>query len=168
MKETIDASQVDEHTVVRDVLDYAVEDHALFEPGQGVCFLGGELLLENRLPRQDNVVPAPIHTDDFELELQSAERFQVLDRLDVDQGARQKGTDTDIDSQATLDPVDDPTMDDVACLVTLFDIRPDLHPLGLLLGEQDVAFRIFGALQQYLNIIANVDGQIALEIDEFR
>ena len=168
VQQPIDATEIDEDAIVRDVLDHAVQDHPFFQHRQGLGLLGGEFLLQNCFARQDHVVSSPVHTDDLELELPTSERFQILDWFDIHQGAGQKGPNSHIHSQATLDPVDDPAVNDVAGLVALLDIRPDHHPLGLLLREQHVSFRILGALQQYLHVVTDIDREISLEIDEFR
>src|SRR5512134_2612555 len=55
----------------------------------------------------------------------------------------------DVDRQPALDALDDASDDDLPLGVGLFDLVPDLHLLGLLARQHDVAFTIFRTLQQH-------------------
>ena len=72
-------------------------------------------------------------------EVLAAERVEVADGANVDLAAGEEGADADVDGEAALHPLDDPAHDDAALLVGALDVVPDLHLLGLLLGEDDVA-----------------------------
>src|SRR5687768_2330097 len=62
----------------------------------------------------------------------------------VDLRAGQERADADVHRQTALDPFDDPSDHDLAIGIGLFDLVPDLHLLGLLAREDDVAFAILG------------------------
>ena len=52
-------------------------------------------------------------------------------------------------------------------LVGLLDLVPDLHLLGLLAREDDVAFTVLGALEQDVDDVARLRGDLAVLVDEF-
>ena len=126
---------------------------------EGLGLLLGEFLLEDRLARQDDVVAPPVEADDLELKLFTLEGFEVLDRLDIDQGTGQERPQTNVDRQTTLDPIDDPARDDLTFLVRFFDLLPNPHALGFGLRQKDVTFLVFGLLEKNLDLIAdrNID-----------
>ncbi len=54
----------------------------------------------------------------------------------------------DVHGEAPLDPVDDAAPDGRAGAVGLLDLVPDLHLLGFVLGKDDVAVLVLGALEE--------------------
>ena len=91
VQETVDATEIDEHAVVGDVLDDTPEDSTLLELGERLLLLLLVFLLEHGLARQHDVVAPSIEADDLELQLLPAQRVEMFDRLDVDQRPGQKG-----------------------------------------------------------------------------
>ena len=68
----------------------------------------------------------------------------------------------DVDGETTLDAVDHTAVDDLAFLVAVLDLLPDAHALCLDLGEHDVAFGALGLLEQDFDLVADVDGRLAV------
>ena len=167
VEQAVDAAQVDEDAVVRDVLDHAWKPCPLLELGQGLGLLLGVLLLENRAPRQHDVVAPAIQADHLELEFLALERLKVLDRLDVHQGTRQEGTQADIDGQASLDAIDHTARDHLSFLEAVLDLRPDSHALGLDLGQHHVPVGTLCLLEQHLDIVADADLKFVAPGSEF-
>ncbi len=66
VQQAVDAAEVDERTVVGDVLDHAVDDLTLFEVLHQLLTLLGAGLFENRAARHDDVAAAAIHLEDLE------------------------------------------------------------------------------------------------------
>jgi hypothetical protein len=56
--------------------------------------------------------------------------------------------------------------DDLAFGIGLLDLVPDLHLLGFFARENDVALTVFGALEQHVDGVARLDGNLAGLIDE--
>src|SRR5688572_439512 len=166
VEEAVDPAQVDEHAVVGDVLDHAREHRALAQPRQGLGLLLLVLLLEHRLARQHDVVAPAVEADDLELQLLAAQRLEVLDRLDVHQLARQEGAHAHVHGQTPLDAVDHPALDDLAFLEAVLDVGPHPHPLGLLLGEEDVPLDVLGLLEQHVDVVADLDVDLARRVGE--
>ena len=166
MQQAVDAAEVDEHAVVGDVLDHALEPLALLQALERLALLALVLLLQDGLARQDDVVAPPVEADDLELELAALEALEVLHRLDVGERARQEGADADVDRQAALDAIDDPALDDAALLEAVLHVGPDAHARRLGVGQQDVAFEVLGLLEEHLDVVADRDGQLALFVEE--
>src|SRR5216684_3851954 len=66
VQEAVDAAEIDERTVIGDVLDDAVDDLALFEVLHQFLALFGAGLFENRAARHHDVAAAAIHLEDLE------------------------------------------------------------------------------------------------------
>ncbi len=79
----------------------------------------------------------------------------------IDLRARQERAHADVHGEAALDPFDDAADDDLALGIGLLDLVPDLHLLGLLAREDDVAFAVLGALEQDVDGIAGLHGHLA-------
>ena len=84
----------------------------------------------------------------------SAQRVEVADGTHVDLRSREKRADADVHCQAALDALDDAADDDLLLGVGLLDLVPDLHLLGLLARQHDVAFAVFRPLEQDVDGVA--------------
>src|SRR5262249_7890856 len=156
VKEAVDAAEIDEGAVVGDVLHHAAGDHALVEHGQRVLALLLALLLQDHPAGEHDVAPAAVELDDARLDVLADHRVQVLHRTEVDLRAGQERLDPDVDGQAALDDLDDLPVDRRALLVSAGDDVPDLDLVGLLLGEDDEAFRVFLRLEVDLDLLADL------------
>ena len=157
VQQAVDAAEVDERSVLGEVLDDAAQDLALFELRQRLLLLCRVLDLEDRLARQHDVAAALVDLDHAHAELLADQALQVAHRPDVDQRAGQERGQTDVDLQPALDAVDHAADDRLAGLVGLLDDVPDLEPLGLLLGQHDVAVAVLGLLEQDVDLVADLD-----------
>ncbi len=167
VQQAVDAAEVDERPVVGDVLDDALEHLALGQRLERVLLLLGVLLLEQRLAGQHDIAALLVDLDDAHPQLLAAQGVEVADRTNVNLRAGKKGADADVDRQAALDPLDDPADDDLAIGIGLLDLVPDLHLLGFFAREDDVAFAIFGALEEDVDDVAGLDGDLAGLVEEF-
>src|SRR6202165_4051267 len=91
MQQAVDAAEIDERTVIGDVLDHAVDDLAFFEILHQFLALFGTGLLEHRAARYHDVAAAAIHLEDLERLRIVHQRRYVADRADIDLRARQEG-----------------------------------------------------------------------------
>ena len=121
-----------------------------------VLLLLGVLLFEQRLAREHDVAALLVDLDDAHAQLLPAQRVEVAHRAHVDLRSRQERADADVDREAALDALDDAADDDLALGVGLLDLVPDLHLLGFFAREDDVAFAIFGALEQHVDDVAGL------------
>jgi hypothetical protein len=166
VQQTVDAAEIDEETVVGDVLVHDLLALALLEALEGLTLLALVLLLQHGLARQDDVVAPAVEADDLELEVAALQALEVLHRLDVGERTGQEGADADVDGQAALDAIDDPALDDAAFLEAVLHVGPDAHARRLGVGEQDVAFEVLGLFEEHFHVIAHSDGQLPLFVVE--
>src|SRR5262249_54952406 len=162
VEQSVDAAEVDERSVLGEVLHRAAQDLALLEILEGLLLLLRVLLLENRLAREDDVAAPLVDLDDAHPELLPAERVEIPDGPDVDEGAGKECRDADVHLEAALDAIDDVAEARLARLEGALDLVPDLHLLGLLLGEHDVAVGVLRALEEDLDPVPHLHGELAV------
>ena len=161
VEQAVDAAEIDERAVVGDVLDDAAQDLAFGERVERVLLLLGVLFFEEHLAREHDVAALLVDLDDAHAQLLAAQRVEVANGADVDLRAGQERADADVDGEAALDALDDAADDDLALGVGLLDLVPDLHLLGFFAREHDVAFAVFGALEQHVDDVAGLHGDLA-------
>src|SRR5262249_45149212 len=69
VQEAVDAAEIDERTVLGEVLDDTVDDLAFLELLERLALELGALLLEEHAARQDDVAALLVELDDLELEV---------------------------------------------------------------------------------------------------
>ena len=151
VQQTVDAAEVDERAVVRDVLHGAGERHTLRQHFHRVLLLFLPLLLEYGAAREDHVAAAAIELDDLRADQLANHRREVLHRAQIDLGARQECLDADVDGQAALDDLDDAPLHRDTLLVRARDGVADLGqlPAEFLRGDRALA------------LVADVDEDLA-------
>jgi hypothetical protein len=132
---------------------------------RGLLLLG-VLFLEQRLARKHDVPALLVDLDHAHPQLLAAQRVQIADGTHIDLRSGQERADTDVHGQTALDALDDAADDDLAILVGLLDLVPNLHLLGLLAREDDVAFTILGALEKHVDGVAGLRSNLAGLVDE--
>ena len=166
VQQAVDPAEIDERAVVGDVLDDAGEDLALGQRVERVLLLLRVLLLEEDLAREHDVAPLLVDLDDAHAQLLAAQGIEVANGADVDLRAGQERADADVHGETALDPLDDPADDDLALGIGLLDLVPNLHLLGFFAREDDVAFAVFGALEQHVDGVARLNGNLTRLVDE--
>ena len=166
VEQPVDAAQIDERAVVGDVLDHAAEDLALGQRVERVLLLLGVLLFEEHLAREHDVAALLVDLDDPHPQLLAAQRVEVADGTHVDLRAGEERADADVHREAALDPLDDAADDDLALGIGLLDFVPDLHLLGFFTREHHVTFAVLGALEQHVDDVAGLHGDLAGLVDE--
>jgi len=156
MQEAVDAAQVDEGSVVGDVLHGPGEDHALGEHLQRVLLLLLALLLQHGTARENHVAPPTVELDDPGPHGLPDHRSQVLHRPQVHLGARQERLHAHVDAEPALDHLDHAPLDRRALLVGLGDGVPHLDLVGLVLGQDDEALGVFLGLEVDLDLLAHL------------
>src|SRR6202000_2836349 len=108
MQQAVDAAEINERTVIGDVLDHAVDHLSLFEVLHQLLALLGAGFFQHRAAGHDDVAAAAIHLEDLERLRVVHQRGDVADRTDVHLRARQEGYGTvEVDGEAALDLVED-------------------------------------------------------------
>src|ERR1700687_3255051 len=91
VQQAVDAAEIDERTVIGDVLDHAVDDLAFFEILHQFLALFGAGLFQHGTARHHDVAAAAIHLEDLERLRIVHQRCDVADRADIDLAAWQEG-----------------------------------------------------------------------------
>src|SRR6202161_279635 len=106
VQQAVDAAEVDERTVIGDVLDDAVDDLALFEVLHQFLALLGSGLFQHGTARHHDVAAAAVHLEDLERLRIVHQGCDVANRADIDLRTRQEGDSAvGIEMEAALDLV---------------------------------------------------------------
>ena len=158
VQQAVDAAEVDERTVVGDVLDHAVDDLTLFEVLHQLLALLGAGLFQHGAAGDDDVAAAAIHLQDLERLRHVHQRADVADRTDVDLRARQERHGAvEIDGEAALDLAGDDAGDLLVALERLLELAPALLAARLVTRQDGFAERVLDALQIDLDGVADLD-----------
>jgi hypothetical protein len=104
VQQAVDAAQVNERTVVGDVLDDAVADFTLLQLADQLGALFGAGFFQDGATRDDDVAARAVHLEDLEGLFLAHQRADVADRTDVDLRTRQEGRGAaQVDGEAALD-----------------------------------------------------------------
>src|SRR6202163_1818150 len=146
VQHAVDAAEVDERTVIGDVLDDAVDDLAFLEILHQFLALFGAGLFQNRAARHHDVAAAAIHFEDLERLGIVHQRRDVADRTDVDLRTRQKGYCTvEVDGEAALDLVEDDAVHLLVIVEGLLELAPAFLAARLVARQHGFAERILDA-----------------------
>ena len=168
VQQAVDAAEVDERTVVGDVLDDAVDNLAFFEVLNDFRTLLGTGLFENGTARNDDVAATLVHLEDFEGLRVVHQRGDVADRTDVDLRTRKEGHGAvQIDGETTLDLVEDDAFDALAGLELGFELDPAFFAASLLARQNSFAEGVFDALDIDFDFVADLQRTVLALDAEF-
>jgi len=163
----IDAAQVNERTVVGEVLDDTLDLLTFLQGFQQSFALGAVLGFQHAAAGNDNVVALLVELDDLELELFAFQVGGVAHRADIDQRTRQERTNAvDVDGEATFDLAVDDALDHFFCSESRFQNNPGFRALGFFTGQLGFAKAIFNRVQSNVDLVTHLDGQLALLVVE--
>ncbi len=156
VQQAVDAAEVNERTVIGDVLDDAVNNLAFFEVLNDFRTLLGTGLFENRTARNDDVAATLVHLEDFEGLRVVHQRRYVADRTNVDLRTRKEGNSAvEIDREAALDLVEDNAFNALASFELGFELDPALFAASLLARQNGFAQSVFDALDINFDFVAD-------------
>src|ERR1051326_5783068 len=153
--QAVHAVEVDERAEVDDVRDLPLDDVAGIELVEDALALVFPLLLENRAPREDDVVPRAVELDHLRPQLLAEELVEILDTADVHERRGQEAPDAEVEDQAALDDLDDAAVDRLARLRGLLDPLPRELEAGALLREDQPAFRVLLREDERVHLLAH-------------
>jgi len=157
MQQTVDAAEIDECTVIGDVLDDAFDDLTLFEVLDDFRTLFGAALFKNGAARNDDVAATLVHLEDFEGLRVMHQRSDITHRADIDLRPRQERNGAvQIDGKAALDLVEDDAFDALAGLELGFELDPAFLTPRFLARENSFAKGVFDALDINFNGVADL------------
>jgi hypothetical protein len=161
VQQAIDAAQVDERTVVGEILDDALDGGALLQIVEQSGTLGAVLLFDHRAARYHDVVALLIELDDLEFERLVFQIRRIAYRPHIDQRTRQEGADiVDLDREAALDAAGDDTDHDFLLFESRFQPRPGARALRLLARQARLAGAVLDAVEGHFDGLA--DGNLDL------
>src|SRR3954454_24136205 len=153
VQQTVDAAEINERTVIGDVLDHAVDDLTLFEVLHQLLALLGAGLFENRAAGHDDVAAAAVHLEDLERLRVVHQRRDVANRTNVDLRARQEGYGpVEVDGETALDLVEDDAVDLFVVLEGLLQLAPALLATRLVARQHGFAEGILNAIEEHLDL----------------
>ena len=98
----------------------------------------------------------------------STKRVEILDRLRIDQRSGKERFDAaDVDGQSAFNALDDAAGDRLVGFERGFDAVPDQHPLRFFAREDDVAAVVFQTLDEHIELVARLDGDLAVIAGDF-
>ncbi len=168
VQQAVDAAEINERTVIGDVLDDAFDHLALFELLDDFRTLFGARFFENGTARNDDIAAALVHFQNLEGLRHVHQGRDVADGADIDLGARQEGHGAvEIDGETALDLVEDLAFDLFALVVKDFEADPAFFAAGLLTGEDSLAHGVLDAVDIDFDFRAHGNGAVAASGAEF-
>ncbi len=168
VQQAVDAAEVNERTVIGDVLDHAVDDLTLFEVLHQFLTLFGAGLFENRATRHHDVAAAAIHLEDLERLRVVHQRSDVADRTDVHLRTRQEGhCAVEVDGEAALDLVEDDAVNLLVVVEGLLELAPALFAAGLVARQNGFAQCVFDPVEEHLDFVADLEFAVTAGAGEF-
>src|SRR5467141_205243 len=158
VQQAVDAAEVDERTVIGDVLDHAVDDLTLFEVLHQFLALLGAGLFQHRAARHHDVAAAAIHLENLERLRIVHQRSYVADRPDIDLRARQEGHGAvEIDGEAALDLIEDDAVHLLVVVESLLELAPAFLAARLVARQHGFAERVLDTVEKHLDLVADLE-----------
>ncbi|MCY1301490.1 hypothetical protein D9M70_511040 [compost metagenome] len=158
VQEAVDAAQVNERTVIGDVLDNAFNNLTFFKVLNDFRTLFCTAFFKNGTTRDNDVAATLVHLEDFEGLRVVHQRGDVADRTDVDLRTRKEGNGAvEIDGEATLDLIEDDAFDAFAGFELHFQAHPAFFAASLLARQNCFAERVFDALNVDFDFVADLE-----------
>ena len=163
--ETVNTAEVDEYTLVGDVLDSSFKDLSLLELADELSPTLLLLCLEEGLVGNDDVAELLVDLDDLEVHGLVDICIVVADRLDVDLGTRKECLDSEyVDDHAALGAGLDEALDDLVVVASLIDAVPRLKGASLLVGKDQLTLPVLCGLYIDLNFVTNLEVWVITEL----
>ena len=144
MDETVNTAEIDEYTVVGDVLDLTFEYLAFLELADELCPSGLLLCLEKCLVRHNHVAELLVDLHDLEVNGLIYKLVVVTDRLYVNLTAREECLNAEyIDDHTALGTGLDKSLDNLVVLECFADAVPRLESTCLLVGKNELTPLVF-------------------------
>ncbi|MNS97975.1 hypothetical protein D3C72_1323250 [compost metagenome] len=167
VQQAINATQINECTVVSEVLNDTFNFHAFLQVFQQLIALCAVLGLDNGTTRNNNVVTLLVKLDNFELKLFAFEVQSVANRTNVYQRTWQERANTvQLNSEATFNFAVDNTDYSFSFFVSFFQRDPSFVTFSFLTGQQSFTEAVFYCIQCNVNFVTNLDFQFALGVFE--
>ena len=164
MNETVNATEVDKHTVVGDVLNRTFEHLTLLERADDLLLLSFEFSFDECLVANHNVLVLLVDLNHLEVEGLTNVYIIVADGLNVDLRTGKEGFDAEyVDDHTTLRAALDVTLDDFLVLESLVDAFPRLACASLLVREDELTLLVLEVFYVHLYLVTDLEFGIVAE-----
>ena len=168
VEKAVDTAEVNEGTVVGDVLDDTLNDGAFLERFEELGAFFAHVGFNNSAAGNHDVVALAIELDNLEFEGLAFVRRRILDRTGVDEGTREEGADAvGHDGKTALDLARNRTGNEFTGFESLFEVHPGSEALGLVAAEDGVAVAVFNGFDSNRDEVARLDGNFTTVVLEF-
>ena len=168
MQQAVNAAEINERTVIGDVLDHALENLAFREVGNQFGTGFGAGFFQHGAARDNDIATAAVHLEDLERLRVAHQRGYIANRADIHLAARQEGHGTvQVDSETTLYAAIDLTGNALGVFERLFQFFPGFLAAGLFAGQHDIAVLVFVAFDKDVDNVADLDRNAATGGAEF-
>ena len=155
VQQAIDAAEINERTVIGDVLDDTLANVAFRHVGNDFCALFGAALFEDGAAGNNDVATCAVQLEDLEGLNFAHERAYVANRADVHLAARQERIHAaQVDCEATFDAAGNCTFDGLFGVEALLELDPTLFAASLVTGQDSVAKGVFDAIKVDIDDVA--------------
>jgi len=132
VEQAIDTAQINERTVISDVLDHTFDDIALIELADDLRALLCAGLFEDCAAGDNDIAAAAIHLEDLERLRNVHQRSDIAHRAHIDlRAGQERHCAAKIDSEPTLDAAKDRAFDAVGLVESFFETVPRFFAAGL-------------------------------------
>ena len=155
VQQAVYAAQINECTVVSEVLNDTFNFHAFLQVFQQLIALSAVLGFDNRTARNDNVVALLIQLDDFELKLFAFRAECHVPDARQPGNSQERADAVQLDGEATLHFAVDNTGYSLSFFVSFFQRDPSFVTLSFLTGQQGFTEAVFNSIQSNVNFVTN-------------
>ena len=165
MDETVNTAEVNEYTIVGDVLDSSFENLTFFEFADDLALLFLEFCLEESLVRYDNIAEFLVDLDDLKVHCLVNKCIVILDRTDVDLRTREEGLDSEnVHDHTALRTGLDITFYDFALVECLVYHIPRTQLTSFLVRKDELSLLVFRRLYVNFNFVTYFEVRIVTEL----
>ena len=155
MHQTVDAAEVDEHTVRSDVLDRSFEHLSFLQAAYDHALLLFEFCLDECFVRYDDVLELLVDFDNLEFHLLTNVNVEIANRLHIHLGTWQERLNSeDVYNETTFGAALHIALDNHVLLLRLIDLIPSTEDAGSAVRNHQLAILILLALHENRNDIA--------------
>jgi hypothetical protein len=155
--QTVDTTEIDEHTEIGDRLDDTFENLPLLERVENGLALTCDLLFDDRLAADHDVLGLLVDLHDAHVERLAQVGVKVAHRTDVDLRSGKERIDAhQVHHDAALDATDAAALQDVQVVERALNLLPDAYEVGALARQDDIAVLVFDRLQKHLDHLADL------------
>ena len=155
VQQAVDSAEVNERTVIGDVLDDAFADIAFLHVGDDFSALFGAALFEDGAARDNDVAADAVELENGKRLHFAHQRANIAHRADVNLRTGKEGVDAaEVDREAALDAAGDGAFDGLALGEAALELDPALFTAGFLATENGLAEGVLDPVEVDIDDVA--------------